>query len=179
MAISFSFPFYFYESLKKRAKVIPKFRSLDTGRTVSIVDTVKSLASREISRNFEYEDENGHSCVPEPFVPDPDTTSYTEAEWHKKMEYAEKLNRRKKWAEAADEYRKIGNGCGLLTISAPAWWMAALCYDILDDEQRTIACYKNAVLSYKKLANQGHEGAQETLALVEKGLETALMDQKE
>jgi hypothetical protein len=130
------------------------------------MEAARFLASRDISQNFEYEDEYGNSCVPKPFIPD---TSDTEAEWQQKMEHAGKLGRRKKWAEAADEYRKIGSECGLLTISAPAWGTAALCYDMLDDE-RTLACYKNAVLGYKKLANQGSEGAQEDLAEAERKL---------
>jgi hypothetical protein len=166
VAISFSFPFYFYESLKKRSKVIPQLRSRETGRTVPIKDAVKFLASRDISQNFKYEDEYGNSCVPEPFIPD---TSDTEAEWLQKIGHAGKLGRRKKWAEAAREYTKIGNECGLLTLSAPAWGMAASCYDMLDDE-RTLACYKNAVLGYKKLVSQGHEGAQERLAEAERDL---------
>jgi hypothetical protein len=166
MAVSFSFPFYFYTSLKKRAKVIPQVRSRETGIAVPIMDAAKFLASRDISRNFAYEDAYGLICLPEPFVPD---TSDTEAEWQQKMEHAGKLGRRKKWAEAADEYRKIGNECGLLSISAPAWGMAALCYNISGDE-RALTCYKNAVLGYKKLANQGHEGAQEKLAEAEQKL---------
>jgi hypothetical protein len=166
MAISFSFPIHFYRFLKKRSKVIPQVRSRETGRAVPIMDAVKFLASRDISRNYEYKDENGNICVPEPFVPD---TSNTEAEWQQKMEHAGKLGRKKKWLEAAREYTKIGNECGLLTISAPAWAMAALCYDMLSDG-RTLACYKNAVLGYKKLVNQGHEGAQERLAEAERDL---------
>jgi hypothetical protein len=156
----------FYKSLEKRSNVIPQVRSLETGRTIPIMDAAKFVASRDISQNFPYEDENGYSCVPEPFVPD---TSDTETEWQEKMKHAGKLVRREKWAEAADEYRKIGNECGFTTISAPAWGMAALCYKILRDE-RTLACYNNAVRGYKKLANQGHEGAQEKLAEVERDL---------
>jgi hypothetical protein len=166
VVISFSFPFYFYTSLKKRSKVIPLVHSRETGRTIPIMDAAKFLASRDISRNFAYKDEYGISCVPKPFVPD---TSDTEAEWQQKMKHAGKLGHRKKWTEAADEYRKIGNECGLLTISASAWGMAALCYDMLGDE-RTLTCYKNAVLGYKKLANQGYEGVQEKLAEAEREL---------
>jgi hypothetical protein len=97
------------------------------------------------------------------------TASDTEAEWQQKMEHAGKPGCGKKWAETADEYRKIGNECGLRSISAPAWDMAALCYDISGDE-RVLTCRKNAVLGYKKLANQGHEGAQEKLAEAEQKL---------
>jgi hypothetical protein len=166
MAISFAFPFWFYESLKKRSKLLPRVVSRKTGLTVPIMDAAKFLASRDISRNYEYKNEHGDTCVPEPFVPD---TSDTEAEWQQKMEHAGKLGRRKKWAEAAREYTKIGNECGLLAISASAWGMAALCYDISGDE-RALTCYKNAVLGYKKLANQGHEGTQEKLAEAERNL---------
>jgi hypothetical protein len=165
-AISFSFPVYFYRSLKRRSKAIPQVRSRETGRTVPIKEAVKFLASRDISQNFEYEDENGDSHVPEPFIPD---TSNIKEEWLQKMDHARNLVRGKKWAEAADEFKKVGKECGLLTLSAPAWGLTALCYDTLNDE-RALACYKNAVLGYKKLVSQGDEGAQEQLAEAEQNL---------
>jgi hypothetical protein len=92
--------------------------------------------------------------------------------WERKKEYAVSLFRSKNYAEAADEYRKIGSECGLPTFSAPAWLNAAHCYDMLHDghTERTLACYRNAVVGYTKLVSQGHEGAQERLAEAERDL---------
>ena len=167
----------FLKFWKKRSEAIPKVSEKTTGRVVPIIDAVQFLASRDISQDFAYEDEYGSSYVPEPFVPDTSDTeteplepdTYTEAEWWRKIEHAGKLAGREKWAEAADEYRKIGNECSIFIISAPAWRGAAICYDGLNDE-RALACYKNAVLGYQKLANQGHEDAQEELAGAEQEL---------
>jgi hypothetical protein len=79
------------------------------------------------------------------------------------------LYNRKNYADAAREFIKIGKECGVLTFSATAWFCAALCYETLGDE-RTAACYRNAVRGYKKLVSQGHEGAQTDLADAERKL---------
>jgi hypothetical protein len=169
-AISFSLSVYFYRSfkrsLKERSELLPRVVSRETGFAVPFMDAAKFLASRDISRNFEYKDEYGNLCTPEPFVPD---ISNTEVEWQQKMEHAGKLDRRRRWAKAAREYTKIGNECGVLNVSASAWSLAANCYNILDDE-RAPACYRNAVRGYKKLASQGDEDAQEKLAEAERQL---------
>ena len=173
VAIAFSFPYYFYNSWQKRAealKAIPKVKDTNTGRECPLTEAVQFLASRDISQDFAYEDEYGASCVPKPFIPD---TSNTETAWRQKLEHARKLGRRKKWAEAAKEYQKVGAECGFLAIAAPAWELAALCYKMLDDE-RTQACYRNAVRGYQKLVNQGEEGAAEKLAEVEQKLAEVL-----
>jgi hypothetical protein len=103
--------------------------------------------------------------------------AYYWADWERKKEYAASLFRSKNYAEAAHEYTKIGNECGLHILAAPAWLNAAHCYDMLNDE-RTPVCYKNAVLGYKKLVSEGHEDVQERLAEAERDLEKFLNRKK-
>jgi hypothetical protein len=91
------------------------------------------------------------------------------AKWERKKEHAASLFLSKDYAGAAHEYTRIGNEYGLPILSASAWLNAAHCYDMLSDD-RTLACYKNAVLGYKKLVSQRHEGAQEHLTEAEQDL---------
>ncbi|GHV02362.1 hypothetical protein FACS189485_02580 [Spirochaetia bacterium] len=64
------------------------------------MDAVKFLASRDIARNFAYKDENGNSCVPDPFVPDPKS----EVEALKKS--AENYSEEKEYNKAIAELTK-------------------------------------------------------------------------
>ncbi|MDR1786962.1 MAG: leucine-rich repeat protein [Treponema sp.] len=166
-SISITFFQKFWKTFSDLQSELRRVHNAKTGRALPLIDAARFLASRDIARRFAYKDEYGASCVPDTLTPAPiDTTKV----WKRKMEHAAALFRDKNYAEAAEEYKQIGNNCGVLDSSAPAWLNAAICYDKLHDE-RTPAYYKKAIRNYKKLVKQRHDGAQERLDQAIRNLE--------
>jgi hypothetical protein len=78
------------------------------------------------------------------------------------LEKGKALYKAKKYKEAVAACIEAANYTTYLTVSAPAWYVAGMCYNKLDDMQK-YDCLDRAKRDFKFLADQGNEEANQVL----------------